>query len=294
MLTVGVVFGFIIFILTSSSAALEHAVSSIGYGGYIYLSFLLVALVLLRTKEKEQKEMLDKTRMFGGAIAHEVRSPIASMMMSLDAVNDVLLNSVKDAKDDNEQDDYTFKMTKTDYDYLHSNIKTLTKTGARAIGTVNHILTSLNTNVITDGAKPLSIKKIVEDAIALYLQCEVHHTYTANKIEVNVSKDFMVVCGENYMHHMIMNLIKNAYHHGGADVTVKIWNDGSTLYLEDNGKGIPKSKLSRIFDSFASTSSTGTGIGLSFCKTVVESFGGTIECESEVGKYTRFIMRFLK
>ena len=75
-------------------------------------------------------------------------------------------------------------------------------------------------------------------------------------------------------------------------MTVKIWNEGRALYIEDDGKGVPRSKLETIFDSFTTTSSSGTGIGLSFCKKVIEAFGGVIECKSEVGQYTRFVMMF--
>jgi signal transduction histidine kinase len=53
-------------------------------------------------------------------------------------------------------------------------------------------------------------------------------------------------------------------------------------------------QLANLFDHFYTTTFMGTGIGLSFCKLVMERFGGDIFCESEEGAYTRFTLLFPK
>ncbi|MBA8667975.1 HAMP domain-containing histidine kinase [Holosporaceae bacterium 'Namur'] len=52
--------------------------------------------------------------------------------------------------------------------------------------------------------------------------------------------------------------------------------------------------LPYIFDKFYSKSKSGTGIGLAFCKMIMQDMGGYIECKSRVGKYTEFILTFPK
>jgi len=60
--------------------------------------------------------------------------------------------------------------------------------------------------------------------------------------------------------------------------------------LSDTGGGIPAGDLSRIFEPFYSTKERGTGLGLAFAKEVVVQIGGTIRCESEVGRGTTFTL----
>jgi len=71
-------------------------------------------------------------------------------------------------------------------------------------------------------------------------------------------------------------------------VGAKIVDDSLNIAVADTGKGIPENDLPRIFDMFFSTKEKGIGLGLPFCKRVVEAHGGSIEASSEVGVGTTF------
>jgi two-component system sensor histidine kinase HydH len=58
------------------------------------------------------------------------------------------------------------------------------------------------------------------------------------------------------------------------------------ISISDNGEGIAKENLGRIFDPFFSTQPDRVGFGLTFAKRVVEEQGGKIWAESELGKGT--------
>ena len=60
------------------------------------------------------------------------------------------------------------------------------------------------------------------------------------------------------------------------------------LDIIDNGLGMNAETQSRMFDTFFSTKSDGSGLGLPTVRKIVEAHGGTISCESEVGRGTRF------
>jgi len=106
------------------------------------------------------------------------------------------------------------------------------------------------------------------------------------------STDFEFLGSKLFIKHIIFNLLDNAFKYGGSDVSVNIYLKDNTLRVKDNGVGIEKRMLKKIFNKFYTSSATGTGIGLSFCAKAMENMGGNIECESEKGNYTMFIMKF--
>lgn len=92
----------------------------------------------------------------------------------------------------------------------------------------------------------------------------------------------------------LMNLLSNAvdaFEGTGGRITISTQFVRDTIYIavEDNGRGIPRDKLTKIFQPFFTTKgSKGTGLGLSMTKKYIEDMGGTISVESEVGQGTSF------
>jgi PAS domain S-box-containing protein len=95
---------------------------------------------------------------------------------------------------------------------------------------------------------------------------------------------------------VIDNLIANAYKHMGEApdpqirVTAAVEGDFVRLTVQDNGKGIPKQYLRRVFDCFfrLDKAVSGTGLGLSISKKIVESHGGVMDVDSDEGKGAAF------
>ncbi|WP_101477005.1 sensor histidine kinase [Candidatus Nitrosotalea bavarica] len=108
-----------------------------------------------------------------------------------------------------------------------------------------------------------------------------------NKIEVPKTieivlptSDFKVYCDENKIEVVLVNLITNAIHaikeNGKIVIRVMEEENSQVIEVEDNGEGIPRTILSRIFDPLFTTKSSGTGLGLSSCKNIIENHKGTI------------------
>jgi two-component system, NtrC family, sensor kinase len=93
-----------------------------------------------------------------------------------------------------------------------------------------------------------------------------------------------------------LNLLRNAREAtpDGGTITVRTRPlEGSVeLVISDTGGGIPPGDLTRIFEPFYSTKERGTGLGLAFTQQVVEEHGGTIQCDSDLGRGTAFTLRF--
>ena len=89
---------------------------------------------------------------------------------------------------------------------------------------------------------------------------------------------------------LLENLFRNAVEHGTGEVTVRVGrlDDGTGIYVADDGPGIAASVRSEVFDHGYSTSDEGTGYGLSIVSRIVEGHGWEIEVtESDEGG-TRF------
>lgn len=100
------------------------------------------------------------------------------------------------------------------------------------------------------------------------------------------------------MEELLGNLVSNAikYNQPGGEVWVTVGNEEKSLVIrvKDNGMGIPKESVNRIFERFyrvdkgRSRRQGGTGLGLAIVKHIVNFYGGTITVESEPGVGTEF------
>lgn len=102
------------------------------------------------------------------------------------------------------------------------------------------------------------------------------------------------------MVHVVFNLLRNALQAvaeaGGGEVVIRAHLQGGEgrLIIRDTGTGIAPDALPRIFERFYTSRGVerGAGIGLSFCRMVMEGFGGAIRCRSEQGRFTEFTLVF--
>jgi len=113
-----------------------------------------------------------------------------------------------------------------------------------------------------------------------------------------------VLADEERMETVMENLLDNAvkYTPNNGEITVSAFekDDGVQVEVADTGIGIPTNSLPRIFERFyrvdkaRSRELGGTGLGLSIVKHIIETHGGKVRAESEVGKGSRFIFNLPK
>ncbi|MFF8589816.1 ATP-binding protein, partial [Streptomyces althioticus] len=111
-----------------------------------------------------------------------------------------------------------------------------------------------------------------------------------------------VYCDGHRMAQVFMNLLDNAIRYteqGTISAKMTKENDVVKISVEDTGIGIPEDELTYIFERFYRVEKSrsrefgGTGLGLAIVKNLVEQQGGSIRAFSEVGKGTRFEIKFL-
>jgi signal transduction histidine kinase len=127
------------------------------------------------------------------------------------------------------------------------------------------------------------------------------------KYRVDIERDFQTVPrmqgSAGQLQRLLLNLITNARQAIGerGTIRIRISHEKGTVVLaiRDNGCGIPKENLPKLFQPFFTTKSGpdasgkgGTGLGLSACKEIVDEHRGRFRVDSTVGKGTEFIIRF--
>jgi len=126
-------------------------------------------------------------------------------------------------------------------------------------------------------------------------------------VVTEVPEELSIVCVPVQIQQVLMNLVLNARDAmlpGGGVLKIAATENGQyvTLAVSDTGKGISPSNRERIFQPFFTTKAgqdgattySGSGVGLSFCKRVVDGHGGEISVTSSLGAGTTFHVRLPK
>jgi C4-dicarboxylate-specific signal transduction histidine kinase len=209
-------------------------------------------------------------------IAHEVNNPLAVIQFNADILSNLL-------------------ETEKGQDKLIDCI------GAqkRSVERIAEIISGLRAyaRADTEESTEVPIVRVVDEALSL-----VGKIYTKEGIEISeeIEDESVLVVGSfGKFQQVFMNLLSNARaavnkNQGPKKIDIKITADEEyvQILLKDNGTGIAKEKLSRIWEPFFTTKKTGegTGLGLSICLGIIEAYGGSIKVESEQGQGTKFII----
>ncbi|NVP01814.1 two-component sensor histidine kinase, partial [Photobacterium damselae subsp. damselae] len=138
------------------------------------------------------------------------------------------------------------------------------------------------------------INPIVEESLTLVRS-------GTKKLDIKIETDLQAKCSVEVNRHQLLqvlvNLQMNGVHamndSGILQISTQDWTEGKTtigaiIKITDHGCGISEQNLTRIFNPFFTTRRSGTGLGLSVSQGIIESIGGEIRVQSEVGVGTTF------
>lgn len=206
-----------------------------------------------------------------GGLAHEIRNPLSTIGLNLDLLSEELgeCDSARDRR--------------------ILNKLTLVK---RQCQNLNRVLDDFLqfVRVGTLSLKPADLNETVNEFIEFYAnQAAEQGIDISPHLAANLP---LVHLDVNLWRQVLMNLSRNAQQampNGGVlELQTYQRDDRVILEIIDNGKGMNPETKSRMFDAFYSTKRDGSGLGLPTVRKIVEAHGGTISCESEVGRGTRF------
>lgn len=247
--------------------------------GILQLSERVDFLIELREKEVRHFENLDSYRKeYLGNVSHELKTPV----FNIQGYVDTLLNGGLE--------DESINM-----DYLRRAEKSID----RLINIIDDLetLTQLETGEMHLDLDTFDIAGLCKD---IYAALELNAARRNIKLELarKYDKPMYVKADKYRIRQVLVNLITNSIKYGKENGTTLVelnyLNDDLVVEISDNGDGIDKKHLPRIFERFyridkgRSREQGGTGLGLAIVKHIIEAHEKSIRVESEVSKGTKF------
>lgn len=155
------------------------------------------------------------------------------------------------------------------------------------------VLSNIENNLIVD-MDEFEPSPVIEEVINIMRKSAVNRNI---KLEFNNTNSERILGDRDKFYQLGLNLIENAIKYSkdtGGLVEVLSYNKDEyyCLRIKDNGIGIPKEDISRVFERFyrvdKSRKKGGTGLGLAIVKHIVKIFNGEINVRSEIGEGTTF------
>jgi two-component system, OmpR family, sensor histidine kinase SenX3 len=238
--------------------------------GIIFFAFLIAGVVLntvFLVREIRRNEQQDS---FLNAVTHELKTPVTSIRLYLQTLQR------RELGDHERRDFYRIMLEDTD----------------RLLGTVEQVLKAgeARHGASTKHREQVDFCSLVSDAVELAILR--HHLGPASLRLGSIPADGVVVLGNREeLRTAVANLLDNAVKYTGTEkeIVVDVLTpdiDSAIVRVRDNGVGIPRSELKRIFKRFyripAKVTSTvrGTGLGLFIVRSIVKRHGGEVTAES--------------
>jgi PAS domain S-box-containing protein len=243
--------------------------------GLIYGYQGIIHDLSLRKRAEQELLIAEKLAMTGNiarSIAHEVRNPLTNLNLALEQLGDEL-----DGYEDSE-----FYL-----DIIQRNANRIDQL-------ITEMLKSSKPKELH--LKKYNINKIMEEVLEM-----TEDRMKLRSIHLELSFDTSIPSIEidpEQMKTAILNIIINAIEsmedreNGKLQVATSFLDGRASVKITDNGKGIPKEEIRKLFDPFFTGKPGGMGLGLTSAQNIINSHKGKVDVSSEVGVGTTFDLSF--
>ncbi len=239
----------------------------------IIAAFALTVRTLLR-----QKKLSEIKSDFINNMTHEFKTPLATISLAVDALRN------ERVQQDVEKMQYFSGIIKEENKRMNKHVETILQAAL------------LDKQELKLEMKKVSATQLVQSALKNH-QLQIQDRDGRVELNFNATKD-SIVADENHFTNMISNLFDNAIKYSKENLMIRVttFNHGKNLCIkiEDNGIGMNKETVKRIFEKFyrAHTGNIhnvkGFGLGMSYVRTVIEVHKGKIKVDSTLGKGSCF------
>ena len=235
--------------------------------------------IMLKEESEISRQDKENIKMSVEDISHQLKTPLTSIMIMLDNLKD------NPNMDEDTKQRFIFEISKQ-VDWINWLVISILK------------LSRLEANVVKFSDNKINVKKFIDEIIDnLEIPIEIKN----QKIIIEGNEDASFIGDYKWQQEAITNIIKNAIEHNKENGKITIKYEENVLFTKitiiDEGQGIAKEDLKHIFERFykaQNSSDNSVGIGLSLAKNIIEKNNGMINCKSEIGKGTEFIVKYMK
>jgi len=245
-------------------------------GLFLLFGAMLIGLLTLIQDEKRKKRMVTMRSDFVSNVTHELKTPLTSINMFAESI---LLGRVKSEKD------------------LKKYANVIVKESERLKRMINNILdfSRKENDKLTYHLKECDLSEVVNSTME-----EMNYWLGINKFEVklDLQENIVAVVDPEGIKQVLSNLISNAIKYSDIKkkLIVRLYKKRAKAFIEveDYGIGIPEEKQKRIFEKFYRINSkkneniSGTGLGLTVSRDIVEAQNGKLLVSSVINKGSKF------
>ena len=235
--------------------------------------------IMLKEESEISKKDKENLKMSVEDISHQLKTPLTSITIMLDNLKD------NPNMEEKTKQKFIFEISKQ-VEWINWLVISMLK------------LSKLDANVVQFYDEKINLKKFIGEIIKnLEIPIEVKN----QKIIIDGNENVSFIGDYKWQQEAITNIIKNAIEHNKENGKITIKYEENVLFTKitiiDEGQGIAKEDLKHIFERFykaQNSSDNSVGIGLSLAKNIIEKNNGMINCKSEIGNGTEFIVKYMK
>jgi two-component system phosphate regulon sensor histidine kinase PhoR len=247
-------------------------------GSILFTLIITTAFFITIRTLLKQKKLSEIKSDFINNMTHEFKTPLATISLAVDALKNEKVSG------DKEKTSYFTGIIKEENKRMNKQVETILQAAL------------LDKQEVQLNLKKLAAHDLIVSALN-NINLQVEEKQGKLDVDLQAEKD-SILADEVHFTNLINNLLDNAVKYAKENLYIKLStkNAGNQLKItiEDNGIGMNKETLNRIFEKFyrAHTGNVhnvkGFGLGLSYVKTMVDAHHGTIKAESVLGKGSSF------
>ncbi len=248
------------------------------FGAVLFMLVIIAAFYVTVKSLLNQKKLSEIKSDFINNMTHEFKTPLATISLAVDALRN------EKVQNDKEKTTYFSNIIKEENIRMNRHVETILQAALMERQELQLNLT------------PMHVHELIQDTLENY-QLQLKQKEGDVQLLLNAKNDLVNV-DEVHFSNLFSNLIDNAIKYSNDKLKISISTHSTKNYLviriEDNGIGMSKESVKRIFEKFyrAHTGNLhnikGFGLGMSYVKTVIDAHKGKIKVDSTLGKGSTF------